>query len=504
MKKWISVSLFVLSFGAAKGALAIQLDWSGQFWFDNHWLNNYQLSRARPGYDNDTWLQSRGGPFVPGNGEKNVVWYSSFLKLKPKAVVNDSINVRSELHLGSPIYGFFGRGYPTTFDERFNITGSEREAFTVGAERFWANLITDFGNVDLGRAPRGWGLGALWDPGDELFDRYQSTGDMIRLTSKFGNFSLQPALIKVAMGTNVAGATDFSGQTIAGNDDVTDLELAAKYDNPEEDFDFGMMWTRRAGNIAQRSVLFNASNPTVGSRRIGFNIFDFYARKKMGRFSIAGELPLFSGNIGAVDGISEYEYKTYALVLEGKYTSDLWDVDLKAGHIPGQQPTVSGDTKFRAVYLNKNYNLGLIMFHYNLYGLGNNNPDTVASGSINSPYDSPLVNANYLGIFPQLKLDKWTLKWAVLLGYAVETAESGRKFYNYQQRKFYDAVQNQASFLGKEFDFGIDFRWDENFLLSWDLGVFFPGAYYAFSNDPGLALDLDWMFASQVRAGITF
>ena len=30
-----------------------------------------------------------------------------------------------------------------------------------------------------------------------LFDRYQSTGDMVRLTSKFGNFSVQPALVKV-------------------------------------------------------------------------------------------------------------------------------------------------------------------------------------------------------------------------------------------------------------------------------------------------------------------
>ncbi|MBI3543496.1 MAG: hypothetical protein HY075_09515 [Deltaproteobacteria bacterium] len=505
MNKWISVALLIvgLTAAAAKPAGAVQLDWSGQFWFDNNWLNDYQLSRSRPGYDNDPVYSSAGGPYVGGAGEKNVVWYEAFLRLKPKLVVNDSLNIKSELQIGSPAFGFMGRGYPGSGDEKFNFTGSQKDGFSITAQRFWANLITDFGTIELGRAPRHWGLGAIWNSGDALFDRFQSTGDMIRLTSKFGNFSISPALVKVALGNNVAGAQDAAGNVIQGNDDVTDYELAVKYDNSEEDFEFGMMWTKRNGNTAQRSILFNRTG--LGSTRINFNIFDFYSRKKWGHFWIGGELPLFNGSLGALDGQNEFDYKTFALLFEGGYTSDLWDIGLKAGHVPGEQPTQLGDTKFRAIYLNKDYKLGLVMFNYNLYGLTNNNPDTVSSANLNNPYDNQIVNANYVALNPQLKLDKWTLKSTLVFAFASEVAQSGSRFYNYSRRQFFNARDNQSSFLGWEGDLGVGFRWDENISVGWDVGFWFPGAYYSFANLPGVAkLDTDMMFASQVKVGVTF
>ncbi len=508
---------------AATNARAIQLDWSGQFWFDNHWLNNYQLDRSRPAYDNDPELVNGGGPYVPGAGSRNVIWYTSFLRLKPKIVVNDSINIKTEFHVGSPISGFFGRGYPRTTDESLNFTGSQKEGAAITAQRFWANLITDFGTVEFGRAPIHWGLGAIWNSGDNLFDRYQSTGDMVRITSKFGNFWLMPSLTKVAVGDNVAGAQDAAGNTVQGDDDVTDVNLAAKYDNSEEDFEFGLMWTHRAGNIAQRTVQYNnlaAGGANMGSQRISYNIYDFYAKKRMGRYSLGGELPLFSGSLGAIDGAKEFDYKSYALILEANYTSDLWDLGLKFGHVPGQPSSSAsagqtagqvvntlpaGDTTFRAVYLNKDYGLGLIMFHYNLYGLSNNNPDTKANAGLRAPYGAPIVNANYAAFLPQMKFDKWTLKGGIILGYANEAASASKNFFNYNQRRFYNAIGNQSKFLGKEFDFGISFKWDENFLLAWDLGMWFPGEYYAFSNNNALKqFDMSMMFASQVRAGISF
>ncbi len=507
MKQWKKVLFFVFLVSAGLGysisSQALQLDWNGQFWFDNHWLNNYQLQRSRPGFDDDTWLRNRGGTYVRGTGEKNVVWYSAFFRLKPTVVVNDSIQIKSEFHIGSPIYGFLGRGYPTTVDERFNITGAQKENFAIGAQRYWLNLITDFGTIELGRAPVHWGLGAIWNSGDKLFDHYQNTGDMIRLISKFGNFYIAPSLVKVAVGNNLAGATDAAGNTINGNDDVTDYDIAAKYDNTEEDFDFGVKWTHRVGNASQRTILFSPNQ--VGSRRISFNIFDFYAKKKLGLYTFGGEVPLFSGSIGALDGANEFEYKTVAFVMEGTYTSDMWDIGLKFGHVPGQPPTSVGDRKFRAVYLNKNYGLGLIMFHYNIYGLANNNPDTLPAGAdLNSPFDAPIVNARYAALTPEMKLDKWTLKAAFIIGYADEKAQATKRFYNYNQRRFFDADQNQSSFLGKEFDLGASFRWDENFLATWDFGLWLPGSYYKFSNDAGLPIDADMMFASQVRVGVTF
>jgi len=504
--------LMVLSSLASAPAHALQLDWNGQFWFDNHWLNNYQLDRSRPGYDADPDFVSAGGPYVPGVGEKNVVWYSAFLRLQPKAIVNDSVSIRSEFHIGSPIYNFLGRGFPSgSGDERLNFTGAQKDSLSIAAQRFWANIVTDFGTIELGRAPIHWGLGAIWNSGDRLFDRYQSTGDMIRLTTKFGNFSIQPSLVKIAAGNNAGGASvsssNSNGLTLAGNaaqgnDDITDYNVAVKYDNSEEDFELGMMWTRRTGNVAQKSLFFNPQQS--GSTRINYNLFDFSARKKLGRFYVGGELPLFSGDLGALDGRTEFTYKAFAIVAEAGYTSDVWDVNLKAGHVPGQPSTPSGDNKFKAIYLHKNYDLGLILFNYNLYGLGLNNPDSV-TGVRNSPYDGAIVNATYVALSPEAKLDKWTLRPTLVFAWADEVARSGNQFYNHQRRQFFNAVNNQSKFIGWEGDFAVGFRWDDNITLGWDLGVFFPGEYFAFSNVTGVpTLNTSFMYASQARVGISF
>src|SRR5687768_614239 len=120
----IATSILASVFGTILSlpeASAVQLDWSGQFWFENHWLNNHQLDRGRPGYDADPNFYNAGGPYVPGVGEKNIVWYSTFLRLKPKVIVNDSIHIKSEWHVGSPIYGFLGRDFPGSAGEQFNV-----------------------------------------------------------------------------------------------------------------------------------------------------------------------------------------------------------------------------------------------------------------------------------------------------------------------------------------------------------------------------------------------
>lgn len=507
---------------------AVQMDWSGQFWFDQQWLNNTQLDRGRPAVDSDSDYYETGGAYIPGTGEKNTIFYSSFLRLKPKLVVNDSIHIKSEFQVGSPVYGFLGRNFPGSAGEQFNVTTSQKDNATLGVARFWASLITDFGTFELGRAPIHWGLGAVWNSGDQLFDRYQSTGDLVRFVGKFGNLYVSPSISKMAMGNSAAGAMDtaasasFPGRIVPKeeNDDVTDFHLAVKYDNTEEDFDFGLMWTRRIGNPAQTSL--QLSPTSAGSNRLNFNILDFYARKKLGRFTLGGEVPLFTGTVGGIDGsANDYNYKAVAVVFEGGYHSDSWDIILKTGHVPGQGSVdvkseitgtrniyISGAPDYSAVYLHKNYGLGLIMFRYNLYGLSANNPDNLSGNNLRSPYDNPIVNATYVSVNPTYKLDKWSFQSNWVAAWADETAGSGQAFYNHNRRQFFKkttGAKNQRSFMGWEIDLGAKFQWDENFFVSWTGGLFFPGPYWEFSNHGSLDVGVNsFMFTSVVQTGITF
>ena len=525
----------IFALAGASPAQALQLDLSSQFWSYVHGLNNTQLNRSRPGYDNDERIYNAGGTYVPGNGEKNNVWYAAFMRLKPKVVVNDSIQIKSEWHLGSPIYGFMGRDFPASGGEQYNLTGSNRGGATISAQRFWANLTTDYGTIEIGRMPIHWGLGAMWHSGDNLWDRYQSTGDMVRLTTKFGNLSISPAVSKMAVGNSVAGALDNASSTgsnpnwvnpRAGNDDVTDYHVAVKYDNTEEDFDFGLMWTRRTGNAAQSALL--ASPASTGSRKLNFNILDFYARKKMGRFTLGLEVPLFTGSVGGIDGsANDFEYQTVAAIAEAGYSSEQWDISFKGGHVPGQPDVAPGNAanptaafiesgaKYRPVYLHKNYGLGLIMFKYNLYGLSANNPDTMTSAQLRSPYDNPIVNANYASLSPTFKLDKWSFFTTFVAAWASRTAPANsggnfRKFYNHQRRQFFTTASGageQRSFMGWEADLGVSFRWDDNFVMDWTNGIYFPGPYFEHTNLPAPDASVkasDFLFASQLRAGITF
>ncbi|PMY12524.1 hypothetical protein C1X42_32810, partial [Pseudomonas sp. FW305-BF8] len=66
----------------------------------------------------------------------------------------------------------------------------------ITAARLWLDTHTDFGTLQVGRAPMHWGLGAILNSGDGVYDRFQSTADTIRLVSKFGYFTFMPFYAK--------------------------------------------------------------------------------------------------------------------------------------------------------------------------------------------------------------------------------------------------------------------------------------------------------------------
>jgi hypothetical protein len=183
----ISSSLLGAAAAAPSIAQALDLDWSGQFRSEANFVLNYGL-----GGDKDA-VSVGEGYTIPGGGSQDASFQSLFLKLRPKVIVNDTISIKSEWWAGDPVYGFFGSAAPYSLDQKQFYSNQSRGGLLT-AQRYYAEFLSDIGTVVVGRAPLHWGLGLVWNSQPEnLWDRYPTTGDSIRLVSKFGAFTVIPS-----------------------------------------------------------------------------------------------------------------------------------------------------------------------------------------------------------------------------------------------------------------------------------------------------------------------
>ncbi|HLE00212.1 MAG TPA: hypothetical protein VJB59_08135 [Bdellovibrionota bacterium] len=505
MKTFISVVALALLVAAAnlsgiRSASAMELDWGGQFRAEANMIHNYTMDSSDK-VSPDARL-GQGGYYIPPAGSNSANFQNLFLKLRPKLVVNDNIYVRSEWWFGDPIFGLFGNAAPYAPDQR-QFYSTQSRGSTITAQRFWAEILSDFGTFHLGRAPLHWGLGIVWNSGDNLWDRYESTGDVIRLVSKFGAFSFIPSYVSYSMGNTVGGSCTYVAGTgcvpTGSGGQMTDYSLILKYENPDEELEGGVNFIKRIAGASQDPGVPAGTAGYRGLRGVpegmNYNTWDLFGRKKLGKFTLAGEVPITTGHIGGVD------YSSYAIAAEADWKlSEMWQIDLRAGHAPG-----SVDKVF---YFNPNYHLAMIMFNYqlaNLSGLQTLNNPAATPSLLASPYDNPIVNANYLSIKGHFKTDKWDFHATWAYAKAVHPAVAGQSFFNTWTRNVVVANTNQDSSLGWEMDYGALFQWDDNFQFGADIGFYFPGAFYKFSNAAsGVENATNTVWATNFRAGVNF
>jgi hypothetical protein len=511
MKKTILFAL-LLSFQSAQ---AMDLDWSGQFRAEAARISNYSMDSSDAGASRDGVRDAQDGYYVYGAGGKTAHFQTLFLRLQPKLIVNDNVSIKSEWWLGNPVSGFYGSGMPTGNDNYYNSTYSTGS--TIVAQRFWAEFLSDIGTLQVGRAPWHWGMGLVHHAGDGIFDRYQTTGDTIRLISKFGAFSLIPSTTKYknngAIGGTCVGAIGGDGTCASnapGGAGVSEYSLSLRYENPDEDFEGGVSFIRRIGGAQNTNVLINNNNPpsagTTAAGGMNYTVWDIYAKKKAGKFDFQVEAPIFSGDLLGTP------YKAYALATEiGFRANDTWHFNLRGGKVPGQSNiTGTTPTKYGMVYFHPNYKLGVIMFNYQLRNFArNNNSIANATSTTNgaaSIYDNPITNANYLAFGTALNADKWKFSLGFLTATADQTAIQNQRFFNSVTRKYSTAVavKSQDKSLGSEIDFGIGLQWDEFTRFGIDLGYYMPGNFFSFSNVAATDNATDAVFGAVASVGVAF
>lgn len=505
---------------AASSAQALDLNWSGQFWSEAHYIRNYHFDPSEEGANTDTSRVNANGYYIPGGGNRDAHFQTLFMRVLPSATVNDNVYLHSEWWLGSPTFGLFGNAVPYDLEQR-SFYSSQSRGSTISAQRFWAEFVTDVGTLQVGRAPLHWGLGLFWNEGQEMYSREPSTGDVVRLTAKFGLFKLTPAFIKYSQGNNLGGACNTVGgdcATVLGTGGAADYSLMFKLDNQDEGFEAGVNFVKRlAGGSQDPNGGFLTVRGATGDTAavstayglpaggMNFNVIDLFARKQFGGLTLAGELPIINGNLRGL------EYKSYALALEADWKiSERWNTALRAGHAPGQGSFQEGALPgtYRAFYFHPDYRLGLIMFNYqlaNFAGPNTANSPTVGESDLKSPFHNPIVNAQYLSWGGAWTPSKWAFRTNLIYARAHETAQAGQTFYNTRTRVFTaNATKTQGSSLGFEWDFGTTFQWDDNVAFHFDTGIFFPGDYFAFSNVAGVDNRTSPAWANNLRVGVSF
>lgn len=475
----------------ASEAKALTLDWSGYFRADHNFIHDYRMDKRPPAFaSTDT------GEFVPSEGASNTTYTTMFMKLKPKILVNDNIIVNSEWNLGDPTNGFFGRNVPR--EDRNYALSTGKGSMDMSVARLWLDVHSDFGTVQVGRAPMNWGLGVIFNAGDDPFDRYQSTSDTIRLVSKFGYLSLMPLYAKNATGRNTAGSRNpLTGAIMEGDDDVTDYGIGLRYDNPEEDIDAGFLFYKRNASDQQTDYYYPSTGSTyaVGANGMNLKLFDFYAKKSWQRFEIGAEIPIFTGEIGDVNGVNARNlYKATAIAVEAALKYDTWRHTLKFGTTPGQGPAPTGGhgNSFSALQFHRSYKLGQILFNYNLQNFGRTNPDAVPNATPNtdnsnypytvSPYDAGIVNAKYVMLSSEKHWEQWGMNFGLVWAQANQTAQAGKDAFNHRTRQWFTSVATQSANMGIEADFGVRYNWDDNISFGTDIGMLFPGDYFKYVN----------------------
>lgn len=471
--------------------MALPIDWSGVFGADTHMISN----SCRTSETVTKSPTARTGTQGLDTVDCGANFQTYTLRLNPNIIVNDGVTLKGELSSGYLRGGFAGGDSANNAD----ASGNNSYFFTTPAQRSQLNvnqmymeLYADTALVKIGRFSRHYGMGMIFDNGNDPWDRFLTMYDGIEAEMKIGNFSVIPHYSKISSYNDAS--TDRSGEP-AGNFDVREMGLIAKYDNKNRDLVASVLFAKRSSE--RRNTLYNAdtTTTTIPRGKTDVTVIEPYVFKKFNKFRVAAEASIQSGDYGNVYSATEKsKLSANAYMLDAKYDlNPKWDIGFMAGQISGDK----GDTsKFEATYLHPNFHVADLMFRYN-YAAFNEGGKSI--------FDSSMTNTRFLKFYGNYKTDKWIWKGAFIMANAIETADAGKAAYHHEENYQFIGQSKQDDSYGYEFDFGFDYRWNPNVTIGGYYGYWAVGDYYAFTNSAsGNKLSLSNVHGGGLRATLEF
>lgn len=502
VKRFRLISSIFISTLSINSAMALPIDWTGTFGVDTHTISNTcRTSDDVTGkFDSTGVPQNTGTQGISGKCGANFQTY--IFKLNPQIIVNDGVTLKGELSSGYLRGGFAGgeggnnEGGASGNNSYFFTSPAQRSALNVN--QMYMELYADTALVKIGRMSKHYGLGIMWDAGNDPWDRFFTMYDGIEAEMKISNFSITPYYAKISSYKD----DNASGSSASGEYDVREMGITAKYDNKNRDLVASVLYAKRSSE--KKNELYRANDGTTPGTntaatlrgKTDVTVIEPYISKKWNKFKVAFEASLQTGDYGDVykDGTGDSKLAANAYILEAKYDlNPKWDVGFTGGQVSGDK----GDTsKFEATYLHPNYHVADLMFRYNYAGF------TEGGRSV---FDSSIMNTRFYKLHANYKTDKWVWKGAFIMATAMETSESGKRSYHHEENyRFTNGGKKQDNDLGMEFDFGFDYKWNPNVTISGYYGYWKVGDYYAFSNDPANDLSVSSVHGGGLRATLEF
>ncbi len=443
--------------------MAVPVDWKGTLAFDTLIIKD---------------VRRTGDACTPANGsqcinpeEDNARLQTMILKLNPNIVVNDSVTVKGELTTG----GTRGvkLGDSTNYDNTGGSYYAQTSSSTLNLNQLYAELYADTALYRIGRFSKHFGLGALINSGDNIWDRFYSGYEGIEAQLKLGNFHLTPMWAKLHTSDNPNGKYD-----------SYETSISAIYDNPNKNMKFGVYYSIR--EVESNDTLYNKGSQNS-------NLIDIYFYKGWEKFSFGLEIPMLTGEVNNLYNTGEADFDSNAYILETAYQlNSKWKLGLNAGMIKGDDGT---SDSFEAMYLHPNYKLGQVMFKYNYHGFMDDTYDV---------FNSSMVNTTYAQFYAHYSVDEWTWRLSAMWATASEVAKKGEQFYDHDKKALVTANADQADDLGYEANIAFDYQWNPNVIFSGHLGYHFVGDYYSFANDANNELETTNVMSTGMNLSVSF
>lgn len=474
-----SITLFIL-LTLVTSAHALPIDWHGALGFDTNLISDFRRIDSSTDNSNTTGT-SMEVPFATGSNS-NANWQSYLFRLEPHIIVNDTATIKAEFTSG---YGRGGRVGDTTGPSKNTTLGNALYLNNVDTgnnnsltfNQLYAEIYADTATYIVGRHSHDFGLGAVVNSGQGMWDRFPYLRDGITVKIKIGNFQLEPFWTRQGAGSSLTKATR-----------VKDSGISLNYSNTNRDMKFGLLYSKKK----------SGSDPDVynstGTTRLGatdVKLIDIFFKKTFSDLSFGVEVPIISGEIGNAFG-QNTSYKTKAVIFQGRYkASDSWTFGVDAGQVDGDD---GSNGNYGAMYLNPNFQIANLMFRYNLRAVSNTN---------NNIYESYINNTLYAKLHAKYSTERWDWEFAGIYAKADQVAKGGgTTAYNHDTNQRFTSNAAQSSDLGFELDSNFTYRWNSEVTVGGALGWLFTGDYYGFTN--GTPNETKSSYALQLNTMIRF